>query len=130
VPACGLSLGLERIIVVMAERGMFPASVQQPAAQALVAQWSAETAGEALGIARELRSAGLSAEVFPEADKLGKQFRYAGSRSIPYVVVCGDDERARGEVSIKDMAQGVQASVPRGDAASWLRARLGPEPLA
>src|SRR5204863_2544711 len=67
VPACGFSLGLERILVVMAERGMFPPSVTAVAADVLVTQWSRDTAADALAIARDLRSAGLRVDVYPEA---------------------------------------------------------------
>jgi histidyl-tRNA synthetase len=128
VPACGFSLGLERIIVVMTERGMFPASVGASAADVLVTQWSEAQMPDALALARELRDGGLRVEVFPEADKLGKQFRHASTRGVPFVTVCGDDERARGEVAIKDMAAGGQASVPRRAAAAWIRERLGGQP--
>jgi histidyl-tRNA synthetase len=113
VPACGFSLGLERILVVMQERGMFPPGVTAVAADVLVTQWSRERAGDALALARELRGAGLRVDVYPEPDKLGKQFKYAASRGARFVVVAGEDEAARGEVAVKDMASGEQRSVPR-----------------
>jgi histidyl-tRNA synthetase len=124
VPACGVSLGLERIIVVMTERGMFPPSLRSAPADVLVTQWSRERAGEALGIASELRAAGLRVEVFPDEDKLGKQFRYASARHVPFVVVRGDDERAHDAVAIKDMTDGAQVLVPRAEAARWIGERL------
>jgi histidyl-tRNA synthetase len=123
VPACGFSLGLERILVVMQERGMFPPGVTAVAADVLVTQWSRERAGEALGLARELRGAGLRVDVYPEADKLGKQFKYAASRGVRFVVVCGDDEAARGEVTVKDMTTGEQRAVGRTEIAEALRAQ-------
>ena len=55
VPACGFSLGLERILVVMAERGMFPADVQQAAADVMVTLFDDGDDSEALGLAAELR---------------------------------------------------------------------------
>ena len=72
IPACGFSLGLERILVVMAERAMFPASVDGGAADLLVTLFEGEDPGEALRLARELRAGGLRVEVYPEPDKLGK----------------------------------------------------------
>jgi histidyl-tRNA synthetase len=124
VPACGFSLGLERIIVVMTERDMFPPEVRSGGADAMVTQWSAERAGEALALARELRAGGLRVDVFPDADKLGKQFRYAASRGIRFVVIEGDDERARGELALKNMVTGEQVALPRAGAAAWVRDRL------
>ena len=117
VPACGFSLGLERIIVVMTERGMFPASVAGGGVDVLVTIWNAEQRADALALAGELRASGLRVEVYPEADKLGKQFKYASGRNVPFVAVVGDDERARGEVSIKDLRSGEQTPVARTEAA-------------
>ncbi|HEX7088318.1 MAG TPA: histidine--tRNA ligase [Vicinamibacterales bacterium] len=128
VPACGFSLGLERILVVMGERGMFPASVQTTGADVLATIWNADAAGDTLALARMLRAAGLRVEVYPEADKLGKQMKYAASRGIPFAVIVGDDERAAGTVMVKDLRTGGQQPVPRGEAAGWIRDRLSPAP--
>jgi histidyl-tRNA synthetase len=125
VPACGFSLGLERIIVVMTERGMFPPAVARGALDVLVTIWSHETRRDSLELATELRRAGLKADVYPEADKLGKQFKYASSRHVPFVAIVGDDERARREVALKDLGSGEQVSIPRAEAGASLRARLG-----
>ncbi|MBV9240940.1 MAG: histidine--tRNA ligase, partial [Acidobacteria bacterium] len=71
IPACGFSLGLERILVVMDERGMFPAKIAESApADVLVTIWSDETASESLKLAQELRAAGLRVTLYPEPDKL------------------------------------------------------------
>jgi histidyl-tRNA synthetase len=114
IPACGFSLGLERILVVMAERGMFPPEVAKSAADVMVTQFEGEPAEAALILAGELRSAGLRVDVYPDQDKLGKQFKYAASRGVRFVTVCGADERARGEVTVKNMVTGEQTAVPRG----------------
>lgn len=124
VPACGFSLGLERIIVVMTERQMFPASVRSAPAQVLVAQWSAEQRRDAVALAGELRAVGLLVDVYPDADKLGKQFKYAAERQIPFVAVVGDDERARGLVTVKDLRSGQQESVGRREAGAAIGATL------
>ena len=121
VPACGFSLGLERIIVVMSEREMFPSALVSSPADVMVTVWNEDSIGESIALATELRSKSLRVDVYPEADKLGKQFKYASSRDIPYVAIIGDDERARGEVAIKDMKTGEQRSVPRGTAAEVIR---------
>src|SRR5581483_8074498 len=117
VPACGFSLGLERIIVVMTERNMFPAAIAAGGADVLVTIWNADRRADALALAGELRAGGLRVEVYPEADKLGKQFKYASGRNVPFVAVVGDDERERGEVSIKDMRTGEQTPVARAESA-------------
>ena len=124
VPACGFSLGLERIIVVMTEREMFPEALVSSPADIMVSIWNEGSVAESISLAQELRSAGFRVDLYPEADKLGKQFKYASARLIPFVAVIGDDERARGEVSIKDMRSGTQRSVKRESLAVTLRELL------
>ena len=128
VPACGFSLGLERLIVVMTERGMFPPDVARGAVDVMVTIWNHETRGESLTLAAELRRGGLRVDVYPEADKIGKQFKYASARHVPFVAIAGDDERARGEVSVKDLRSGDQQSMPRSEAAAFVAARLAEAP--
>jgi len=123
VPACGFSLGLERIIVVMSERDMFPRELISSPADVMVTIWNEESIGESLALATELRKAGLRVDVYPEADKMGKQFKYASARGISFVAIIGDDERARGEVAIKNMKSGEQRSVKRSDVTGELQKR-------
>ncbi len=123
IPACGFSLGLERIIVVMTERNMFSAELVSSPADVMVTIWNEDSVGESIALATELRSKGLRVDLYPEADKMGKQFKYASARGIPFVAIIGDDERARGEVAIKDMKSGEQRSVKRAEVASALQNR-------
>jgi histidyl-tRNA synthetase len=127
IPACGFSLGLERILVVMAERDMFPADVQISAADVLVTIFEESLAAESLKLAGELRAAGLRVEVYADALRggkdLGKAFKYADTRRIRYVAVVGQDEIGRGDVKIKDMTSGEQRTLSRGTAPSDLGSR-------
>jgi len=123
VPACGFSLGLERIIVVMTEREMFPAALVSSPADVMITIWNEESVSESIALANELRSKGLRVDVYPEADKLQKQFKYAASRSIPFVAIVGEDERLKGEVAIKDMRNGEQQNVARANAANAVQTR-------
>jgi histidyl-tRNA synthetase len=121
VPACGFSLGLERIIVVMSEREMFPTELISSPADVMVTIWNDDSMGESMALASELRREGLRVDLYPEADKLGKQFKFASSRGIPFVAIVGEDERARLEVAIKDMRSGDQQSVKREAVANVLK---------
>jgi histidyl-tRNA synthetase len=129
VPACGVSLGLERILVVMGERGMFPPDVVRPPADVMVAVFDAAGAADALGLAAELRGNGpgrpLRVDVYPGVDKIAKQFKYAAARGIPFVVLSGDAERVEGTVAVKELATGTQETVARREAADLIRGRLG-----
>jgi histidyl-tRNA synthetase len=121
VPACGFSLGLERIIVVMSEREMFPAALVASPADVMVTIWNENSVDESIALAAELREKGLRVDLYPEADKMGKQFKYASARNIPFVAIIGDDERTRGEVAIKDMKSGEQSRIAVEALRKWLR---------
>jgi histidyl-tRNA synthetase len=112
VPACGFSIGLERIIVVMTEREMFPLELASSPAEVMVTIWNEDSVSESLALASELRAHGLRVDLYPEADKMGKQFKYASSRGIPFVLILGDDERAQGVVAVKNMKSGEQLRLP------------------
>jgi histidyl-tRNA synthetase len=126
IPACGFSLGLERILVVMGERGMFPETVQQSGPDVMVTIFDETLAADSLRLAAELRQQGLRVEVYPDALRsgkdLGKAFKYADSRHARCVAVVGQDEQTRGEVKIKDLATGQQATARRD--AETLRAHI------
>jgi histidyl-tRNA synthetase len=115
IPACGFSLGLERILVVMTERNMFPPDLATAAADVMVTLFEGEPIENALKLANELRATGLRVDVYPEPDKLGKQLKYAASRGVTFVVIAGADERAKGEVTVKNLTTGEQKSVARSD---------------
>jgi histidyl-tRNA synthetase len=125
VPACGFSLGLERIIVVMTERGMFPAKVSRGAVDVMVAFLSDELRADALALASELRSERLRVDVYPDASrKLEKALKYASSRHVPVLAILGEDERARGEVAVKDLQTREQESLARPRAATEIARRV------
>lgn len=126
IPASGISLGLERILVVMGERKMFPESVVSTPADVMVVQWFANRTELYLELAGELRKAGLRVELYPESPvedgkKVGdRQFKYASARAIPFVAVIGPDELASGTVTVKNMKTGEQATMMRAEMVTWL----------
>ncbi|MGI8642416.1 MAG: histidine--tRNA ligase [Pyrinomonadaceae bacterium] len=121
IPACGFSLGLERILVVMQERGMFPRELETNAADVLVTVWNEDAIGESLKLAGKLRQQKLRVLVYPEADKLGKQFKYADSIKIPFVCVLGDAELAENKVTLKNMRTGKQEMIRQEDILSKIK---------
>ena len=123
VPACGFSLGVERILVLMEEREMFAESA--PGADVLVTLWNEQFASKTTALARELREAGLRVDVYPDHDDgFGKQFGYANERDIPFVAILAPDELDAGVVSIKDMESGDQEEVDRENIGSELAAKV------
>jgi histidyl-tRNA synthetase len=64
-----------------------------------------------LALLRQLRSAGVPAEIYPDAAKMKKQMEYANRRGIPFVVIIGSDELAAEEATVKNMLTGEQQKV-------------------
>lgn len=124
IPACGFSLGLERIILVMSERNMFPAKLVNSSADVMVAIWR-DAAEDALTLATDLRAAGIRVDVYPATDaKLGNQFGYASKRNIPFVALIGEDERAKGLVDLKDLRNNQRETVDRKEIVAVLRKKV------
>jgi histidyl-tRNA synthetase len=111
LPAVGFSLGLERILVVMAERRMFPDL--SSAAPAMVLRLEEATTPETLQAAAALRAAGIATELYPNVDKLGKQLQYAEARGARLVAFVGGREAQAGQVALKVMATQQQLLVSR-----------------
>jgi len=110
VPACGFSLGLERILVVMAERNMFPPTLATTPADVMMAVFDAKDTPHALRVAGTLRKSGLRVLVYPDADKIGKQIKYADSLGIPFVAILGGNEIAAGTLTVKNLTAQTQAT--------------------
>lgn len=123
IPACGFSLGLERILVVMEERGMFPPEIADSTpADVMVTIFSEDTAAESLKLASELRASGLRVTLYPEADKLARQLKYADSIRVPWVCVLGESEIAEDKVTLKNMKTGEQVTTSRDQVVATMNA--------
>jgi histidyl-tRNA synthetase len=123
VPACGFSLGLERIILIMEQRGLFPVRITgQP--EVMVTQFSDETVAATLKLTRKLRDAGIRADLYPSSGKYGKQFKYADQRQIRYAVLLSPHEIEAEVVSVKDLSTGVQEEISPDELVTWLKSRL------
>jgi histidyl-tRNA synthetase len=72
---------------------------------------------------QELRAAGIRAEMYLGTSGMKAQMKYADRRQSPCVVIQGSDERAKGEVQIKDLIEGARASAEIKDNAAWKAAR-------
>ena len=124
VPACGFSLGLERILVVMGERNMFPPALARSAADVMVAVFDPKDLGHAMALAGRLRADGLRVLVYPDADKIGKQIKYADSRGIPFVALLGSNEVAAATVTVKNLGAQTQDTYDQTGAGAQIRQAL------
>ena len=108
VPAVGVSLGLERILVVMEERGML--SARATAADVFVTVFDDACRAASIAAARALRDAGVKTDLFLKQTKLGKQLKHADLMGFPFVVIVGPDEAAKGLLQLKDMRSGTSTT--------------------
>jgi len=122
LPGVGISIGLTRLFWQLREAGLV--NTAESCVEVLVSQMDEARLPAYLAIASELRAAGLNVEVQLEARKLARQFQYADRAGIRFVVILGEDEEARGVVSVKDMRRAEQFEVARADLARTLRVEL------
>lgn len=123
IPATGVSFGLERLIDVIEELGLF--RVGSTVTQVLVTVFSLDQLGASLAAANQLRAAGLRAEVYLEPKRrLGDQLNYANRRAIPLTVIIGPDEAAEGRVTVRRLSDGTERSIPSAELTSAAQALL------
>jgi histidyl-tRNA synthetase len=125
LPGIGGSLGVDRLIAAMEELGR----VDERAASAdiFVPLFSGDRTNDYLALAEELRRAGLSVELYPDARKLGAQMKYADRRGHRLALIVGDVEWETDVVSVKDLDTGESRVVARDGLAAHCIAALARE---
>ncbi|MDE1987610.1 MAG: histidine--tRNA ligase, partial [Alphaproteobacteria bacterium] len=121
VPATGISIGVSRLLTALRSRGL--TGDEQP----LIVVLSMGDAAASFATARELRASGLRAESYVGTKKIPDQLKYADKRGAALVVMEGEDERAKGEVTIKDLKLGAEISKTTESRAEWVGARAAQE---
>lgn len=106
----GLSFGADRIEDVLNHFEVWP-DMASDGLDAMVVQMDRGDLDQELQATQALRKAGLSAELYPEAAKLKKQFKYANDRKVRWVLIFGESELAAGTVMVKDMQEGEQEAL-------------------
>jgi histidyl-tRNA synthetase len=126
IPACGFSLGLERILVVMQERGMFPAHIDQSSIDVVVAALDEKARPIAMETATALRHTGkLRVDLFPEVvKKMDRVFKHVDQRRARFIAIVGEDEVAAGTVTVRNVAAKTKETMPRSQAAQFIEASL------
>lgn len=122
LPGVGASLGLDRLLAAMEELNLLP-KVSTPA-PVLIVQFPEVQLGDYQRVARQLRAEGIGVEVFPEAKKLGPQFKYAEQRGFRLALIAGTEEFARGEWKLKTLATKQEQVVPEAGLLDAIRAAL------
>ena len=123
VPGVGISFGVDRIYDVMEELELFPANVGQ-CATVLFFNLGEKESIAAFEIAENLRTAGISCELYHENVKLDKQFRYAEKKEIPFVAILGLRELENKTVVVKQLATGHQEELPTEQIFAYFQSSL------
>ncbi|MBW6506432.1 MAG: histidine--tRNA ligase [Rhodobacteraceae bacterium] len=106
VPATGVSIGVDRLLAALREKGRLSDLAAGPV---IVTVMDRDRMADYLAMAYELRRAGIRAEVYLGNPKqFGNQLKYADKRASPIAVIQGGDEAARGVVLLKDLALGAR----------------------
>ncbi|MCP9200152.1 histidine--tRNA ligase [Gramella sp. GC03-9] len=106
----GISFGLDRIYLVIEELGLFPETVSQNT-KVLFINFGEKEALYALKAINSLRANNITAELYPDSAKMGKQMKYADKRNIPYTVLAGEEEMNNQKFTLKHMKSGEQVSI-------------------
>jgi len=115
----GISFGLDRIYLVLEELNLFPETVSENS-KALFLNFGEKEALYAMQAITKLRNAGVKAELYPDATKMGKQMGYADKRDIPYTVLTGEKEMEAQSYTLKNMKTGEQSGLIFSDLEAYL----------
>ena len=111
VSGVGFSFGVDRLYDCLEALDLFTDTAETPT-RCLITHFDVASGRAALPLLAQLRAAGIPSELYPDASKLQKQFKYADSKGIPLVLVLGPEELAAGVVKIKIMKTGVEQVLP------------------
>ncbi len=121
VPATGFSIGVSRLHAALSHLGKLDTQGAQAPVVVLVMDRS--RAGDYWKMVEELRAAGIRAEMYMGASGMKAQMKYADRRGAPLAIIEGEDERARGEVQIKDLIAGREKAAAISSRAEWVESR-------
>ena len=110
VSGVGISFGIDRIYIVMKELGLFPDNIDV-CTKVMFANFGEQEAAFCLPLLKQLRAAGISAELFPSKTKMKKQMTYANNKGVQFVIMVGKDEMESAILSVKNMDSGEQSNM-------------------
>ncbi len=121
VPATGFSIGVSRLLAALTHLGEVDADPQSGPVVVLVLD--RDRVGDYQRLVAQLRAAKIRAELYLGASGMKAQMKYADRRGSPCVVIQGSDEKARGEVQIKDLVAGAKAAAAIASNQEWRESR-------
>ena len=124
LPAVGFSFGIDRLIEAMEQQGLF-IDLPSTSVAVLVTIFSPEYLLQSIKVTNLIRQNGINCELFLDAGKkLDKQLKYADKKGIPFVAIIGPDEAKNGTVTLKNLQEKKQETVPLDELVKLLRLAL------
>ncbi|TPM16366.1 histidine--tRNA ligase [Mesorhizobium sp. B2-3-5] len=123
VPATGFSIGVSRLMTALKNLGKLDSTDVIAPVVVLVMDKDTESLGRYQKMVAELRAAGIRSEMYLGGAGMKAQLKYADRRGCPVAIIQGGDERAKGELQIKDLIEGARMSAEITDNAEWRAAR-------
>ncbi len=123
VPATGFSIGVSRLMTALKNLGKLSSANETGPVVVLAMDRDTESLGRYQKMVAELRAAGIRAEMYLGGSGMKAQMKYADRRGAPCVVIQGGDERAKGEVQIKDLVEGARLAEKITDNTEWREGR-------
>jgi histidyl-tRNA synthetase len=121
VPATGFSIGVSRLMAALIHLGKI--DTKQEPGPVVVTVFDKDRLAAYQQMVQKLREAGIRAELYLGSGKMGPQLKYADKRGAPCVVIQGGDEKAKGEVQIKDLVEGAKAAAAIASNQEWRETR-------
>lgn len=121
VSGVGISFGADRIYDVLNTLDLYPKDTLA-AVDVMFANMGENEAAVSMKMLRQLRCAGIAAEIYPDASKMQKQMKYADALGVKYVAIVGETEAADGTLTLKNMATGDQQTVTPDEAIAIIKA--------
>ena len=110
VPAVGFAIGFDRTILAMDELKLFPAITTKT--KVLVTVFNSQLLKTSQVITQKLRQNQINTDIYPDPQvKLAKQLKYANDNQIPYVLVVGEEEIKKNQITLKNMTSGKQKTL-------------------
>ncbi|HOP07010.1 MAG TPA: histidine--tRNA ligase [candidate division Zixibacteria bacterium] len=121
IPAVGTSIGVDRLLAALIE--LKAIELKQSTSRVLVTVMDRERLPDYLEILRELRKAGIPAEIFEgDTKNLTKQIKYGDKVGIPFAVIAGSEEFEAGTITVKNLEAGREKARVTDDREEWLKA--------
>ncbi|MET0219467.1 MAG: ATP phosphoribosyltransferase regulatory subunit, partial [Tardiphaga sp.] len=122
VPATGFSIGVSRLQAALTMLGKL--DTKPAVGPVVVTVFDRDRVADYQKMVAQLRNAGIRAELYLGNPKnMGNQLKYADRRNAPCVIIQGSDEKARGEIQIKDLIEGAKAAAAIASNQEWRESR-------